>query len=129
MPMSDEPPLEERDAISDLAFRALLDWYVASDPWPLADDKSRGVIFGFICAEASKRGYDDWIKAYHDFEPDASDDTFRLYGKPAEVDAVVYVDGEKYLLADNGERQEAVKSRGDAYGDETDHTEYIINDA
>jgi hypothetical protein len=72
--MSDEPALEERDAISDLAFRALLDWFMASDPWPLDDGNSRAVIFGFICAEASKRGYDDWIEAYHEFDPEGDAD-------------------------------------------------------
>jgi hypothetical protein len=72
--MSDEPALQERDAISDLAFRSLLDLFMASDPWPLDDDKSRGVLFGFICAEASKRGYSDWIEAYHDFNPEDTDE-------------------------------------------------------
>jgi len=67
--MSDEPALQERDAISDEAFRELLNLFMVADPWPLEDEKSKAVIFGFLCAEASKRGYDDWIEAYHDFEP------------------------------------------------------------
>jgi len=70
MAMSDEPALQERDAISDLAFRALLDLFMVSDPWPLEDEQSKAVLFGFICAEASKRGYSDWMNAYHDFEPE-----------------------------------------------------------
>lgn len=59
--------IEERDQISDRAFRALLDWYMASDPFP-ASDETEAVIFGFIGAEASKRGYESWTVAYHEFE-------------------------------------------------------------
>jgi hypothetical protein len=57
-------PLKDRDPIADDAFRVLL------DPWPLSD-RAHGMIFGFLSAEAAKRGYDTWIEAYHDFQTDA----------------------------------------------------------
>jgi len=72
--VSDDPVLQERDAISDEAFRELLNLFMASDPWPLEGERSKAVIFGFLCAEASKRGYDDWIEAYHEFDPEDADD-------------------------------------------------------
>lgn len=72
--MSDEPALTERDAISDEAFRVLLDLFMVSDPWPLEDDTSKGILFGFLCAEASKRGYDDWVVAYHEFDPESENE-------------------------------------------------------
>lgn len=60
--------LEKRDPIPDEAFRVLLDLYMVSDPWPLEDNK-KGAMFGFLCAEAHKRGYDGWTEAYHEFDP------------------------------------------------------------
>jgi len=51
----------------------------------------------------------------------------QLYGRDAGVDAVVYVDGEKYLLLDNGERREAYHSRGDFFESEEEYPEYVIN--
>lgn len=72
--MSDEPADTEHKAISDDALRELLDLFMASDPWPLEGDRDRSVLFGFICAETARRGYDDWIEAYHDFEPNAEVD-------------------------------------------------------
>jgi len=60
--------LEKRDPISDKAFRALLDLYMVSDPWPL-EPGDNAVVFAFLCAEAQKRGYSAWTEAYHEFEP------------------------------------------------------------
>lgn len=59
---------------------------------------------------------------------DNTDEEFQLYGEPAEVDAVVYVNGKKYLLADNGDRNEAVELRGEEYDTGSEHTEYVISD-
>lgn len=66
--MSDKPILEKRDPVSDDAFRVLLDLYMVSDPWPLSD-RENGVLFAFLSAEASKRGFDSWTEAYHEFDP------------------------------------------------------------
>lgn len=67
--MSDESGLEERDSIPDPAFRVLLDLYMVSDPWPLTDT-DKGVMFGFLTAEAHKREFDDLMDAYHEFDPE-----------------------------------------------------------
>lgn len=60
--------LEKRDPISDEAYRALLDLYMVSDPWPLGEQEN-GAVFGFLTAEAQKRGFTDWLEAYHEFAP------------------------------------------------------------
>jgi len=70
--MSDDAALQERDQIADRPFRVLLDLYMVSDPWPLSDESS-GVLFAFLDAEASKRGYDTWVDAYHEFDAGADD--------------------------------------------------------
>lgn len=67
--MSDEFELEERDPIADEAFRVLLDLFMVSDPWPLSD-REKNKMYAFLTAEASKRGYDGWVGAYHEFEVD-----------------------------------------------------------
>ena len=63
-------PLKDRDPVADDAFRVLLDWYMLADPWPLSD-RAHGMMFGFLTAEANKRGYETWVDAYHDFQTDA----------------------------------------------------------
>jgi hypothetical protein len=60
-------PLKERDPIADDAFRVLLDWFMVADPWPLSEN-DWAMMFGFLTAEANKRGYDSWTEAYHEFE-------------------------------------------------------------
>lgn len=62
--------LEKRDPITDEAFRVLLDLYMVSDPWPL-EPKQNAAMLGFLSAEASKRDYDSWEEAYHEFDPNA----------------------------------------------------------
>jgi len=64
--------LEERDPVADEAFRVLLDWFMVSDPWPL-EAKQQGMMLAFLNAEASKRGYDDWVHAYHEFRGDSDE--------------------------------------------------------
>jgi hypothetical protein len=64
--MSDDAALQERDQIADRPFRVLLDLYITSDSLPLSD-QSRGVLFEFLGAEASKRGYDTVEEAFIDF--------------------------------------------------------------
>ncbi len=64
--MSDESVLVERSQIPDKAFRALLDLYMVSDPWPL-DDVQKGIVFGFLTAEAHKRDFRDITEAYQEF--------------------------------------------------------------
>lgn len=53
--------------LSHEEFRALLDLYMVSDPWPL-DSDSQDSLRGLLTDEANARGYDSWSEAYHDFE-------------------------------------------------------------
>jgi hypothetical protein len=70
--MSDTGLLEKRDPVADGVFRLLLDLYMVSDPWPLEPDQDQKMQV-FLLAEASKRGYDSWVTAYHEFDPADSD--------------------------------------------------------
>jgi hypothetical protein len=54
--------------MDDLEFRYLLDLMMCSDPWP-AEPEGQGVLLDFVDKEASKRGYDGWLEAYHAFDP------------------------------------------------------------
>jgi hypothetical protein len=54
----------------DLRFTAqeygtLCDWLMASDPFPLSESR-RDRIESMLNDEAERRGYDDWVQAYHD---------------------------------------------------------------
>lgn len=54
----------------DLRFTAqeygtLCDWLMASDPFPLPESQ-RNRIESMLNDEAERRGYDDWVQAYHD---------------------------------------------------------------
>jgi hypothetical protein len=53
--------------ISNPKFRALMDWFMVSDPWPLKEDAHLQLL-EFLNQEANKRGHDSWIEAYHDKE-------------------------------------------------------------
>jgi len=64
MTMSDDPPLKERDPISDGAFRELLKLYRQINKWPVDNPKNRLIIVQFLDAEAAKRGYKHWEQAY-----------------------------------------------------------------
>lgn len=69
----DEPTLQKRDPIADDAYRVLLDLLMVSDPWPL-ETADHGKMLAFLGAEASKRGYDSWEDAYHEFDPQEATD-------------------------------------------------------
>ena len=62
--MSDDTQLKQRDPISDGAFRALLKLYKQINVWPVDNLENRLIIVQFLDAEASKRGYDHWERAY-----------------------------------------------------------------
>jgi len=50
-------------------FRAMLDWFMCSDPWPVEpDDGSHEVIEAMLEKEAFRRGYAGWVGAYHALE-------------------------------------------------------------
>lgn len=53
-------------------FRALLDLFMCSDPWPVVDHgdgDGHDTIENLLNTEAKSRGYTDWIDAYHTFKP------------------------------------------------------------
>lgn len=50
----------------DYQFRAMLDLLMCCDPWPVDTEGHQAIIIGWITVEASKRGYDNWIEAYHE---------------------------------------------------------------
>lgn len=45
-------------------FRALLDLFMMSDPWPLTQ-AANDIVQGILDREAKARGLTDWIDAYH----------------------------------------------------------------
>ncbi|MEE9367179.1 MAG: hypothetical protein V3W44_10860 [Dehalococcoidales bacterium] len=51
-------------------FRALLDWYMCSDPWPVEPDgySTHQVITDMLDNEARERGFDGVYVAYHEVE-------------------------------------------------------------
>ncbi len=50
--------------MTDRQLRALLNLFMCSDPWPASDDDI-AVIEALITTEVAKRGFPDWIEAYH----------------------------------------------------------------
>jgi len=62
--------------MTDREFRAFLDLLMCSDPWPVdggghADvgDGGQSVLEALADRESGKRGFGEWIEAYHDFVP------------------------------------------------------------
>jgi len=50
--------------MNDKEFSALLKWKMASDPWPV-DATAKAVVEDMLNEAAKKRGYSDWVEAYH----------------------------------------------------------------
>ena len=53
--------------MTNMQFRAFLDLMMVSDPWPL-DPQANKTLEEFADAESKKRGYEEWITAYHEFD-------------------------------------------------------------
>lgn len=53
--------------MEDKLFRALLNWFMYSDPWPTTVGEHR-TITAFLNSEAIRRGYENWVVAYHEIE-------------------------------------------------------------
>ncbi len=69
-----------RYTMTEKQFRALLDWYMCSDPWPVSqrrkagepdvtDEDNHDTITFFIDATSRLFGYENWVVAYHEFRP------------------------------------------------------------
>ncbi len=53
--------------MSNALFRALLDWFMVSDPWIL-DQESHNLIKSALDSESTQRGYYNWVVAFHEFK-------------------------------------------------------------
>ncbi|MHB8123133.1 MAG: hypothetical protein ACYDG4_13365 [Desulfuromonadaceae bacterium] len=51
--------------MNDAEFRALLDMFMCSDPYPC---EGHDEIESLLIEESEKRGFGDWITAYHVFK-------------------------------------------------------------
>jgi hypothetical protein len=50
--------------MTDAQLRVFMALLMCSDPWPL-EHSTRDVMVGLANEEAERRGFDDWIEAYH----------------------------------------------------------------
>ena len=48
-------------------YRALLDLIMCSDPWPVPDENQK-IIEILADKEAMRRGFNNWVIAYHKFK-------------------------------------------------------------
>ena len=62
----DEPESQKYSVMTGDQFRAFLNLMMVSDPWPLKDVEHASLL-DFADSEAAKRGYENWIEAYHKF--------------------------------------------------------------
>jgi hypothetical protein len=61
--MSTEPKVI--DDMNDREFRALLDWFMSSDPWPVDGGDSHELMTNWLDRAAKSRGYTGWVEAFH----------------------------------------------------------------
>ena len=60
--------------MTDKEFRAMLDWYMCSDPWPVqkkdgsTDEENHKAMTELLNKKARRHGYQDWVDAYHRFK-------------------------------------------------------------
>lgn len=54
--------------MNDEELRAFLNLLMISDPWPLSENE-QNILDEFAQRESKKRGYKDWIDAFHAFKP------------------------------------------------------------
>ena len=57
--------------LTDRQFRALLDLFMCSDPWPIKNGNrlvAHDELMGLLNAESGKRGFKTWIDAFHYFK-------------------------------------------------------------
>jgi len=56
--------------MSDWEFTQFLKLLMCSDPWPMEGDEgvqTKNTLTSWANKEAQKRGFDNWIQAYHEF--------------------------------------------------------------
>lgn len=59
---------ESTTRLTDEQFRMLLDLTMVTDPWPLGPDEN-DILIAFITEQSEAFGYNDWVEAYHRFQP------------------------------------------------------------
>jgi len=57
-PVTNTPPLTQKQ------FRAVLDWYMCSNPWP-GDKLNHAIVTTWLDSLAKADGWSDWVDAYH----------------------------------------------------------------
>jgi len=56
----------------DKEYRAFLSLLMCSDPWPVgteSGDDGHEILIEFADKQAKCRGYEDWVVAFHEFQP------------------------------------------------------------
>ena len=49
-------------------FRALLNLFMCSDPWPTDKKEENDIIEDLLVRESATRGYDSWVVAFHELK-------------------------------------------------------------
>ena len=55
--------------MTEQEFRALLNWFMRSDPWT-ASARDHAIIHSWVEFASRKLGYDGWVVAYHEMPQD-----------------------------------------------------------
>lgn len=55
--------------MDDYAFMSLMSLMMCSDPWPTSNQDDYKYLNALLNRESIRRGYCDWVDAYHRFEP------------------------------------------------------------
>lgn len=51
--------------MNDETFRAVLDWFMCSDPWPVENDSGHNIVYAWLESESKERSFSGWVEAYH----------------------------------------------------------------
>ena len=60
--------------MNDIQFRAALDWFMCSDPWPVSGRRNYKIMLTWFEFESRRRGYQTWVDAYHEMPRDGNDE-------------------------------------------------------
>ena len=55
-----------KEGIDEIPLRAILDWYMCSDPWPVDEPfQNQEIVTEWLDTVCKAKGYTDWVEAYH----------------------------------------------------------------
>ncbi|MHB8867467.1 MAG: hypothetical protein ACYC6T_08170 [Thermoleophilia bacterium] len=57
--------------LTDTELRAMLNWYMCSDPWP-ASEEDHEIMTALVDGESRARGYENWVVAFHELPEGAA---------------------------------------------------------